>query len=40
MKWTSKFEKHHDEIPDPHLYVELFDKITEKIDAHVHKVDK
>ncbi|KAL5726270.1 hypothetical protein ACHQM5_009325 [Ranunculus cassubicifolius] len=37
VKWTVEFEKHHDEIPDPHLFLELFDKITEKVDAHVHK---
>ncbi|KAL5726273.1 hypothetical protein ACHQM5_009328 [Ranunculus cassubicifolius] len=35
VKWTVEFEKHHDEIPDPHLFLELFDKITQKVDAHV-----
>lgn len=40
VKWTVEFKKHHDEIPDPHLFLELFDTLTQKVDAHVHKVEK
>lgn len=40
VKWTVEFEKHDDEIPDPHVYLELFDTITQRVDAHVHKVEK
>ncbi|KAL5726275.1 hypothetical protein ACHQM5_009330 [Ranunculus cassubicifolius] len=35
VNWIVEFEKHHDEIPDPHLFLELFDKITQKVDTHV-----
>ncbi|PIA39679.1 hypothetical protein AQUCO_02600253v1 [Aquilegia coerulea] len=37
VKWTVEFEKHSDEIPDPHVYLELFDKLNEKVDEHLHK---
>ncbi|PIA39670.1 hypothetical protein AQUCO_02600249v1 [Aquilegia coerulea] len=37
VKWTVEFEKHGDEIPDPHAYLELCDKLNEKVDAHLHK---
>ncbi|KAF5200680.1 Mlp-like protein [Thalictrum thalictroides] len=37
VKWTVEFEKHSDEIPDPHAYLELFDKLNEKVDEHLHK---
>lgn len=40
VKWTLEYEKHDDKFPDPHQFLELCDKVTEKIDAHVHKVDK
>ncbi|KAF9592701.1 hypothetical protein IFM89_016933 [Coptis chinensis] len=37
VKWTVEFEKHHGEIPDPHHYLDLFNTLTEKVDAHIHK---
>uniref|UniRef100_UPI0020C5AA4E hypothetical protein n=1 Tax=Salmonella enterica TaxID=28901 RepID=UPI0020C5AA4E len=32
VKWTTEFEKGHEGATDPHHYMDLFDKIIEKLD--------
>ncbi|KAF9592027.1 hypothetical protein IFM89_011610 [Coptis chinensis] len=37
VKWAVVSEKHNDEVPDPHHYLEFYCKLNEKVDAYVHK---
>ncbi|KAF9592033.1 hypothetical protein IFM89_011616 [Coptis chinensis] len=37
VKWIIEFEKHHGEVPDPHMYLDLFHNLNLKMDAYAHK---
>ncbi|KAK9106073.1 hypothetical protein Scep_022918 [Stephania cephalantha] len=37
VKWHVLYEKEHEDHPHPHPYLELFSKVTNAIDSHLHK---